>query len=487
MAIIIPSKNIYDAKSQKVRDNSIERVEVDGYEVVADNKYKEPVKNLSFFDSKGVQETPTEIVKSASKVINPSAFILSYQQTILQTKVIPYYTTVHISFNLLENNHIITEIIEGKNENGNNNIYYSLSGHHLKQKVSTRATGTGIDSGATVNIGAFSYGEETVNETTTFTIEKEIINEQTLTVVASSVINANVVVDEGNIGTAKGKMTETDYTITLTILTSIETYTLSASPFTNTDADPSFDVPMEGFYEKKVCDKLGITFYGTKIGIDLTDKTIYVNGETAKKVHSIDGNELMQTSNYFGDTATPAIEKMYGDTQAQYKDGKETATLLCSVSEYTNSVPVTIGGELSRSVLEGDDNSHYELFVSDGTELEEDTEWTFNGVPFLVVEKSYDGSYYTILASAKKMRKYMNTSGNAEQLAISAKVPELPMTFNLYDKVIPMAYGVGGKDKPMSTYADGTPKVFQVLSIKPYYDGATWQELELQEIAKELK
>ena len=58
------------------------------------------------------------------------------------------------------------------------------------------------------------------------------------------------------------------------------------------------------------------------------------------------------------------------------------------------------------------------------------------------------------------------------------------MCFNEYDQVIPMVFGADGKDKPMSLYLDGTPKVFAVLGTKMYYDGAVWQELSLQEIDK---
>ena len=56
------------------------------------------------------------------------------------------------------------------------------------------------------------------------------------------------------------------------------------------------------------------------------------------------------------------------------------------------------------------------------------------------------------------------------------------MSFKMYDQVIPMVYGADGKDRPMSKNQDGSPKVFQVLGSKIYYDGAVWQELSLQEV-----
>jgi hypothetical protein len=43
-----------------------------------------------------------------------------------------------------------------------------------------------------------------------------------------------------------------------------------------------------------------------------------------------------------------------------------------------------------------------------------------------------------------------------------------------------MVYSAKGEDVPMSQ-KDGVPKVFVVSSVKPYYDGAVWQQIEIQE------
>ena len=56
------------------------------------------------------------------------------------------------------------------------------------------------------------------------------------------------------------------------------------------------------------------------------------------------------------------------------------------------------------------------------------------------------------------------------------------MLFEQYDEVIPMVIDKNGQDNPMSFYKDGNPKKFKVLSVRPYFDGAVWQELSLQEI-----
>ena len=122
-------------------------------------------------------------------------------------------------------------------------------------------------------------------------------------------------------------------------------------------------------------------------------------------------NELVQSENtrysggadFFNYTSTKLVEK--------YRNGKETATILCSISDYYD----------------------------------------------------YDDR-------ANKVISIDNSTGK--------------MSFKMYDQVIPMVYGADGKDRPMSLYQDGTPKVFQVLGSKIYYDGAVWQELSLQEVDK---
>jgi hypothetical protein len=57
----------------------------------------------------------------------------------------------------------------------------------------------------------------------------------------------------------------------------------------------------------------------------------------------------------------------------------------------------------------------------------------------------------------------------------------LPMLFNIYDKVVPMKYLTTGTDVPLSTNPDGTPKEFIVIGQKITSKGAVFQELTLQE------
>lgn len=74
--------------------------------------------------------------------------------------------------------------------------------------------------------------------------------------------------------------------------------------------------------------------------------------------------------------------------------------------------------------------------------------------------------------------EYYDESGN---LAISTKNNDLPMTFNIRDLVIPYIPTARGGTEPMSIRQDGKAKIFQVTQVRPYFDGACWQEIMLQE------
>lgn len=73
--------------------------------------------------------------------------------------------------------------------------------------------------------------------------------------------------------------------------------------------------------------------------------------------------------------------------------------------------------------------------------------------------------------------EYYDTNG---EKVISTQTPK-KMIFELYDKVIPMYRNQYGEDAPVSIAKNYQSKVFSVLKVEPYFDGAVWQKLQLQE------
>lgn len=66
------------------------------------------------------------------------------------------------------------------------------------------------------------------------------------------------------------------------------------------------------------------------------------------------------------------------------------------------------------------------------------------------------------------------------KLVISSKNAD-KMLFEHYDKVVPMVRSGRRKELAMSYTADGLAKVFDVVGVRVFFDGAVWQELTLRE------
>ena len=406
MAILIPSKNIYDKQNPKVRDNVIERIEVGAVEVVPDNEYETPVYNSKInLDGNLIFEeniTKEQFIQRSgyddTTVWRNFAYVWFDNQA--------EYKEETITIPKINNNKLISKIVKLKDENEQEqNIQYSLHGKKISQAASASVT---VNEDGKYTCSDISYGKQKSEEgiieipALPITIEASYLNAAASVTGVSNSTNLNIGIEED----------ENNYYISYKILVHLfEDYVKGAVgevPESGSSFPHNFAVAGNKVEYKAT--SLEITIYGNTIGIDLTDKTVYINGETQKKVHSVDGNELMQTSNYFDQNGTKvnAIDKMYRETQSEYAIGKETATIRCSIGDYYDY-----------------DNGEKVISIDDSTGK---------------------------------------------------------MSFKMYDQVIPMVYGADGEDHPMSTYQDGSAKIFQVLGSKIYYDGAVWQELSLQEV-----
>lgn len=419
MAIIIPSKNIYAKQNPKVRDNVIERIEVGAVDIVPNNEYETPVYNEKFLIKNDLLED-TQIANSDTDGSYWGASAGGVSATRISGSYVGYLNqktfNVTVQIPVIEKNKYIKYLQTKVDKNGNENIKYSLFGIIKQGTATAQWKYKAVATVAQITEGDISYSNPTsVSEEKSIDFPNEIsISEYSDSAGQVGSSAKQSLIPWGNIKTAEAIEKTNYYEINLEIMAGLTVVKMTSYSFTNGNSDtylPPSTLSFSGDYEIFEPTSIEITFYGNTIGIDLTDKTVYINGETAKKVHSVDGNELMQTSNYImgeNSTKTKALDKMFGDTQIDYARGKETATIRCSISDY------------------------------------------------------YDGDQKVIAID--------NSTGK--------------MSFDISDRVIPMVYGADGEDRPMSTYQDGSPKVFQVLGSNIYYDGAVWQELSLQEVDK---
>ena len=416
MAIIIPSRNIYEKNHNKIRDNVIDNVEIDGSEVVPDDHYEEVVYGKSmvventvlepfdnYYDNKNLNIVTVQGLDSYRITISSSQYVL--QEYVYHEVYVP---------TIKDNTHIIQELFDGVDEDGNSNIKYTISGtteqgnvsSNWQIKVNDGTYGKSLD----VIRGTNNFNEPTSTNLGNYELPKSISHSQNDIVgnSFSSSVGLKENIDWANVKYTKVVINDEEFfKLNVKILAGITTVGIGVG-FQHIGNDILTNYvtkELVGTYTRYIPKQVDITFYGNTIGIDLVDKTVKIG--SGNHPFSIGGsNELLQTSNYIDTVQCKAIDTDYNNTLTKYSNGKETATILCSISDY------------------------------------------------------YDESKNKVIAI-----------DNSDK-----------MCFRMYDIVEPYVFGANGQDKPLSKNKDGSPKQFQVLGVKPIYDGAVWQELTLQEV-----
>lgn len=415
MAIVIPSAKTYERKNPKVRDNVVERIEVSSNLINFVNE-----ENVLVY-SKKLNIKEIENITIEPRVGNFEWF--DYNAMDIYFAYVGFLDCKKIDINIsiprVSNNKFITDIQYYLNENQEPEIKQTIQGYKKVGNVTAKYFYS--DNGQSIT--AMETKELTYIETSSKQQPYNIPKTEEFTYIYDKLPNTDLTItstinfgENGTIGTVRPTITENTISFSFSCYVGFKIVKYG-DDFYRTGA--SSEKETTGIYEEYEPTQVEFSFYGNTIGVDLTDQTVYINGQTAKKVYSVDGNELMQTDNYIldenGDITDNAIEVMYGETQKSYGNGKETVTLRCSISDY--------------------------------------------------YEADKDG-----FPTDNKVISIDNSMGK--------------MTFEMYDQVIPMVYGANGKDRPISYYKDGTPKVFEVLGTKIPNNGAIFQEIYAQELDK---
>jgi hypothetical protein len=414
MAIIIPSRNIYEKNHNKIRDNVIDNVEIDGTEVLTDNHYDEVVHNEKIDNINSVDDDlqqDEELVAENQNYVGETLYHIKYRYVDLQSA----HTINHnVTIPILKENAYIDEILVGKDKKDNPNINCSIHYDYIEYPISGslvfNAQKENTDLQLTIQSLSFDRsGDNTVENSGVGTIPTSFSN--TFTYITSNDVKKTLYVEEKSNITSDDIFTKDDnnFYFNLSFLTTAKFQYLEYSNLIDyfSFASGNHTVTVRGKAIEYIPKQVDITFYGNTIGIDLVDKTVKI-GSGNNHPFSIGGNnELLQTSNYLNKVDYKAIDTDYGKTLTEYSNGKETATLLCSISDY------------------------------------------------------YDERENKVIAIDNSTNK---------------------MCFRMYDIVEPYVCGANGQDKPLSRNKNGNPKQFQVLGVKPIYDGAVWQELTLQEV-----
>lgn len=581
MAIVIPSKHIYDKDNNKIRDNKIDRIEVNATEITHDNKYETSVYNEKII----IENYSTYSEKNISSNVRgffKNSWTFTYGVGVAKTQITRLYCAGIIKIPKLKNNTLIEKILSKTDNEGNARIKYSSrctkkTGTVSKNEVLTEKIFNPNSGSIRVEVSVTNNAIK--NNDRNFTSEKsgEIlpdtsIYEDTISFnqkytalgleysVTSKTTYPDNLTNLGSLDVTYNEENE-EYQFEYVLLCGIgfdklgakkeEDYTIGED---TKDFTLTKNISLSGETEFYFPDQVEITVYGNTIGIDLTDKIVYIPDESGDKPFSVEGNELMQTSNYYpsfefrklnssefyigydsnervsatitvqdhlvgkdllvrifeddnrGETYVDKLyENVYKDfivdiggyhiydieiferieiktnsiidcfekTLNEYKNGKETATILCDMFQYDVAVTLRVlnyelqdNGDI-RCTLQADNiNDMYDILYMKNISV--------NGIKGTI---TYPVEEHFALVVYFKDARVINELQKGE-ITINKKSN---FYFNIGDVVIPMVYGANGVDKPMSKYKDGTPKKFKVLGTRIFYDGAVWQELTLQE------
>lgn len=343
MAIIIPSKNIYEINNPKIRDNAINNVSVEQKVIAPSNEYETPVANLN----EAIKLENITYTEDSSGLLNKSSFITDEYDEEFATIGLAYaelklqFYRVKITIPKLTNNKVIDKLMIGVNDDGESNVKYTIIGD--KTQASTKA-----------NIKASSGTNFVVNLTSQISIENPTTNTDTrysksdlkftLSQSGGSVSNIKITAtaEPQNISTIDNENiiiieNEDKYELEFTFLVGMESTTLSGEATWNSINNQTSPSTIYGNYEKFYAKEVEITFYGNTIGINLTNGSVtYGSGN---KPHALRGNELLQDSGKvrYQDNTIISIDKhLANNVLVEYKNGKETATLLCDINDYYN-------------------------------------------------------------------------------------------------------------------------------------------------------
>ena len=330
MAIIIPSKNIYEIDNQKIKKNIIDNVTVEQTIISPNNEYETVVHNSNIqlnFNNNEIETDEKVEFGFGSEAVGDSE--IEYYYTCAKiNNTIKYKKGVIVIPVAQKNKYIskLTKTIES-NENGvkNQPIQYSIRG--IKSYATTSAIWTFNKNQQTNTLTDYAIGE--------IKSEEMLLELPKLPItVKETNVDANSSVESIKHNTSLSYRVTEDgnrYIIDYDILCFLE-YSTYKGKYTKSGGkyESDFSTNVNGDYVKYEPTNLVITVYGNTIGIDLTDGSKKIG--SGNKPYSLSGNELLQDSGKVGETSL--TEYLANNVLNHYVNGKETAVLLCDINEY---------------------------------------------------------------------------------------------------------------------------------------------------------
>ena len=596
MSIIIPSKYIYELNNPKVRDNVYKKVEINTQNGVANNGFDVTVGDFTEDTSSYLQNLKNaEWTDELQRIYNEYNDIYKVDVAYAIAGVRAVYVTRDFYIDIEKDKSYVSLLKLMETEENAYSISLQCSKTTGTGTVETKAGNFVSKNIQYSTITAPTSVENTVFQNVVIHAESEYTDGEPRRKAESTIDlsdNANVII--------RVEQQDNAYKVTIeNILICYESYVGSANKeialvrgWQDTDTQ---QIPITT--EKYEPILMKVNFQGNTIGIDFEKETISIGAQASKNSLSIEGNELIQSTNIYyppfnhyydgnyevidlGKTYSQrvkvqyiyngvrgeqyiaagggslriynpnqvafevvsvtftanSISEFYSNILDEYKNGKETATLTCTMSRYldTNGEAVIDPAVYNVVDLNYFNGDGYSLNIdADNNAIIMRSHGTLDGVQMMTTydgepqaEQYADGrTYYKNFFTNKTkvgLRFTLHTTNREEDdYGITLDTSYLPdgnyslsyeldikddvvtifnlqinkgkvrpyqkpvkMHFSEGDIVIPMKYTSSGTDVGISLYNNNanTPKQFKVTGVEFFYDGVTRQKLTLQEV-----
>lgn len=353
MAIVIPSKHIYNRSFDPVVDNQIDKIEINAQNPKEEIQYDKTIfqEDITDFSSATTQNITAQA--SHFDIIYGSSYEFRAICGISGSYKKIQLPTIHI--NLKRDNELVTSV-------KSNDIKWSVAGSTEFYRTRVNYDTDGVRD--FIGGSKISPAEKTVSSTDALNADKSFNHNVTTAVndYYKSIVGVDLPSSDFY------QKAEYDYETNKTLLTAYfrletnvrqQTYTIEMPELkvdTVNETDEYYEIALQpviyaytfnlasslckknteyDYYETPRGDGYQITIVPTKINISVNGNTIVLNlnDETkiigsGKKVFSFDGNELVQTTN------TPNAESKYQGVIGEWKNGKQTATKSCPIADY---------------------------------------------------------------------------------------------------------------------------------------------------------
>ena len=338
MAIIIPSRNIYNINNSKIKDNVIDNVSVKQTIIQPNNEYERSIynQNIELFS----RSTKRDFKLIGNKSVSD---INTYSQEAVGVGIkYDYIRDYTITIPKRKENRAISDILLGVDKEEKprikSTIYYvqkeGIMPITFKHKFAPNITGNTVikfpveAKDVTISYSDPQYTQISDNMTMERIASADLIASQdSVGLEGLHPIYARVSINDfTNLGD-KNIITQDDdnYYLKVSVICGYEKYNFyhqtTGQPLIsalNTEYNVSASV------ERIEPIQLELTIYGNTIGIDLTDGSITYGG--GDNPYSTEGNELIQESGTYH--LVSLTEDIANNILREYKNGKETAEIL---------------------------------------------------------------------------------------------------------------------------------------------------------------